>query len=147
MSVHNSMYTRFLLNLLLGNCGDFSGETTLKVMLCTSAYTPNQKTHEFRADVTNEVVGDGYVAGGKIMTGTNLAITGPTTITFDADDVDWDPSIITAWYAVIYDYTSGNAATDPLVAYINFGEDKISILDSFKLEWSSHGIFNFIVGP
>jgi hypothetical protein len=29
----------------------------LKVMLCTSTYTPNQDTHKYKSSVTNEVTG------------------------------------------------------------------------------------------
>ena len=39
---------------------------TIKVMLVTSAYVPNQDTHTERSDVTNEVTGtnQGSTAGG-----------------------------------------------------------------------------------
>ena len=37
---------------------------TFKIMLVTSSYTPNKGTHTRRSDVTNEVTGTGYTAGG-----------------------------------------------------------------------------------
>ena len=40
---------------------------TIKVMLVTSTYTPNQDTHTKRSDVTNEVSGTGYTAGGATL--------------------------------------------------------------------------------
>ena len=40
---------------------DFLSDT-IKVMLCTNAYTPAQDTHVFKSDVTNEVTGTGYTA-------------------------------------------------------------------------------------
>lgn len=36
---------------------------TIKVMLTTSSYTPNQDTHIYKSSVTNEVTGTGYTAG------------------------------------------------------------------------------------
>ena len=58
------------------------------------------------ADLTAEVVGTGYTAGGKTLTATWTRATG--TITFDVDDQAWTASTITAKYAVIY-LTTGNA--------------------------------------
>ena len=43
---------------------------TFKVMLVTSSYTPDKDAHEFFDDVTNEVSGTGYTAGGETVTGT-----------------------------------------------------------------------------
>ena len=37
---------------------------TIKVMLVTSAYTPDQDAHDFKDDITNEISGTGYTAGG-----------------------------------------------------------------------------------
>lgn len=48
---------------------------TIKVMLCTSTYTPNADTHAFKSDVTNEVSGTGYSAGGATMGSATLTYT------------------------------------------------------------------------
>jgi len=40
----------------------------IKVMMTTDAYVPNKDTHDFRDDVTNEVTGTGYPAGGNTVT-------------------------------------------------------------------------------
>jgi len=37
---------------------------TIRVMLVTSSYTENKDTHTKRSDVTNEITGTGYTAGG-----------------------------------------------------------------------------------
>lgn len=31
----------------------------IKIMLCTSSYTPDQDAHDYKDDITNEVTGDG----------------------------------------------------------------------------------------
>src|SRR5690606_7830921 len=83
---------------------------TLKVMLCTSSYSPNQDTHQYKSSVTNEVSGTGYTAGGKTLTGVTVTYdTGTNTLTLDADDVTWSSSTITARYAVFYDDTAVDA--------------------------------------
>jgi hypothetical protein len=48
---------------------------TIKVMLTTSAYTPNLDTHETKADVTNEVVGTGYTARGATLGTKTITVT------------------------------------------------------------------------
>ena len=76
---------------------------TFKVMLCTSTYTPNKDTHTKRSDVTNEVSGTGYTAGGNTVTVT------VSTVDTTNDRVDvtlggttWTTATITARYAVYY---------------------------------------------
>lgn len=42
------------------------GSDTFKMMLVTSSYTFS-KAHAKRSDITNEVVGTGYAAGGLVV--------------------------------------------------------------------------------
>lgn len=48
---------------------------SIKVMLTTSAYTPNKDTHAYKSDVTNEVVGTNYVATGQALTAVTATYT------------------------------------------------------------------------
>jgi len=112
----------------------------IKVMLTTSSYTPNQDTHSDKADVTNEVVGDGYTAGGAALAGKSLANT-LNVVKFDADDVTWAASTITARRAVLYDSVGGGTdASRPLISWLDFGEDKSSVAGDFKITWAAGGI-------
>lgn len=116
---------------------------TIKVALVTSSYTPNQDTHDFFDDVTNEVSGTGYTAGGAALA--NKAVTADNTDNegvLDADDVTWPTSTITARGAVIYKDT-GTASTSPIICYIDFGSDKSSSAGNFTIAWPSEGILNF----
>lgn len=114
---------------------------TLKVMLCTSTYAPNQDTHAYKSDVTNEVTGTGYTAGGSSLTSVTVAYSGASnTYTIDAADVSWPSSTITARYAVIYDSTPSTDATRPLLGYVDFGADVSSSGGSFDIVWDSAGI-------
>lgn len=121
---------------------------TIKVALCTSAYTPNQDTHDYFNDITNEVSGTGYTAGGATLASKTYSVnTGTNVWTFDAADVTWASSTITnARYAIIYDATPGTAATNPLIAYIDFGSDKSSSGGDFVIQWNASGIFTDTVG-
>ena len=121
-----------------------NGNDTIKCMLCTSTYTPNQDTHDFKNDITNEVSGAGYTATGETLANQAVSIT--TRVTkFDADDVQWASSTITARYAVLYDATPGSDATRPLILYVDFGEDKVSDNGTFKIAWNASGIFTITV--
>jgi hypothetical protein len=58
---------------------------------------------------------------------------------FDADDVVWTSSTITARGAVLYKDT-GTPSTSPLICYIDFGSNKSSNGADFTIQWSSSGI-------
>ena len=123
--------------------GDIDLDTnTIKVMLVTSSYTPNADTHLDRADVTNEVTGTGYTTGGAEIT--SKAVTQDDTDNegvFDGADVVWASSTITARGAVIYKST-GVAANDLLICYLDFGSDKTSTAGDFTIQWGAEGIVN-----
>ena len=119
---------------------------TIKVALTTSAYTPDQDVHDYFNDVTNEVTGTGYTAGGATLANQTVGDTsGTNTQKFDADDTVWATSTITARYAVIYDATPGTAATNPLIGYVDFGADVTSTAGNFTITWDSAGIFTIAV--
>lgn len=121
-----------------------TGNDVIKCMLCTSTYTPAQDTHDFKDDITNEVSGSGYVAGGETVA--NSAVTTTARVTkFDGDDVQWTSSTITARYAILYDDTPGSDATRPLLIYVDFGEDKSSENGTFKIAWNASGVFTITV--
>lgn len=114
---------------------------TIKVMLCTSAYVPDQDAHIYKSSVTNEVTGTGYTAGGQALTGKTIGYTAATNvIMLDAADVTWTNSTITARFAVVYDDT-GTAATSALLGYVDFGADVVSSGGPFTITWDAAGLF------
>lgn len=114
---------------------NFSSDT-FKVMLVTSSYTPNKDTHEDRADVTNEVTGTGYTAGGVATTPTITLDTTNDRVDITFSNVSWASATITARAAVIYKST-GTAANDTLIAYVDFGSDVSSTNAAFAVTFSS----------
>lgn len=87
---------------------------------------------------TWEVSGDGYDAGGKDLSGCSV-VTNDTSDSgvWDADDLTWASSTITARGCVIY-----KASDDSLVCAIDFGADKSSSNGDFTIQWNSSGILN-----
>lgn len=117
---------------------------TIKVMLCTSSYTPNQDTHQYKSSVTNEVSGTGYTAGGATIAG-GLTVTysaATNVLSFDGADVSWTGATLIGAnaprYAVIYDDT---ATDDPLIGYVDFGDDSYAPNGgTLTLAWNAAGI-------
>ena len=136
----NVIYNSFK-QKIMGNSIDLENDT-IKVALVTASYTPDQDNHESFADITNEVSGTGYTAGGATLS--NVSVTKDNTDNegvFDADDVTWSNSTITARGAVVYK-DSGTPATSWLICYIDFGSDYSSVAGDFKIAWNSEGIVN-----
>jgi hypothetical protein len=118
--------------------GDIDFDTdTFKAMLVTSTYTPNKDTHEFRDDVTNEVSGTGYTAGGVAspITVSKDTVNDRVTIQFDA--VSWASSTITARGCVYYKSRGGASSADEIVAYNDFGSNVASSGGTFAVAAST----------
>ncbi|AXQ68276.1 hypothetical protein HOT99_gp072 [Caulobacter phage CcrBL10] len=117
--------------------GDIAFDTdTFKVMLVTSAYTPNKDTHTRKNQVTNEVTGAGYTAGGQASAVTITPDTANDREDLSFATVTWTSATITARAAVIYKDT-GTASTSPLIAYVDFGTDVSSTNANFAVSFSS----------
>lgn len=117
---------------------------SIKVMLMGSGYTPNQDGHDYLDDVVaNQVSGAGYTAGGKALTGKTATYDAATnTVKFDADDVTWTASTITARYAVVYDDSGATDGQKALIAYFDFTTDRASSNGEFVIRWGADGVFS-----
>jgi hypothetical protein len=105
---------------------------------------PNQDTHKFKSDVTNEVAaGGGYTAGGNALTAKTFTIDPVLNrFVFDSDDPTWASATITAAFAVVYDATPATDATRPLIGYIDFGGNQASAAPaSFVIILPASGMF------
>ena len=111
-------------------------------MLCTSSYTPDQDAHQYKSDVTNEVTGTGYNAGGVTLTGCAITYDGGTnTLKPDCDDFSWGPSAsFTARHLVIYDATPGSDATRPLIMYVTFNDNIPVTSSTFSVTVNAGGL-------
>ena len=136
----DAIYNKFRAELLNGNI-DLVNDT-IKVMLLKNSYTPDVDAHDFIDDVSgDEVSGTGYTAGGATLA--NPAVTEDDANDkgkFDADDVSWPNSTITAHYAVVYKDT-GTPSSSPVLGVFDFGADKTTNNTEFKITWGANGIF------
>lgn len=109
-------------DLARGNI-NFSADS-FKVMLVGPGYIPNKDTHTKRSDVTNEVSGTGYTAGGVavVPTVTKNTATDTVVITFPAVSL---PDVVLAGVrqAVYYKARGGAASADELIGVADFGAD------------------------
>jgi len=122
---------------------DFDTDT-INCMITTSTYNPAKATHDYRADVTNEVSGSGYSAGGKALASKTVTLS-TAVVTFDAADVTWSQDgsgFADGKYAVLYQSTSSASGTaDILIAYADIGNSKGNVAGDLTLEMSAAGIF------
>ncbi len=135
----NAVYNSFKRDIMNGAI-DLDSDT-IKVLLVTSSYSPNIDAHTKRSDLTNEVTGTGYSAGGSALA--SKAVTADNTNDlgkFDADDVTWTGSTITARGAVLYKSHGGASSADELICYFDFTADKSSSAGDFVLQFSANGI-------
>ena len=115
--------------------------STFKMALCTSSYNPNQDTHVYYSDLTNEVSASGtnYSTGGATLTTYDPTVdTASNETRMDCADVTWSAATFTARYAVIYQST-GTAGTSTLIAYVDFGEDKTVSAGTFTVTIATNG--------
>ena len=123
--------------------GDIDFDTdTFKAMLVTSSYTPNKDTHDFRDDVTNEVSGTGYTAGGVASAVTVTKDTANDKVTIQLGAVSWASSTITARGCVYYKSRGGASSADELVCYADFGSDVSSSGGTFSVAASTITLVN-----
>jgi hypothetical protein len=131
----NVIYNSTLDDTVRGNI-DFDTDT-FKCLLVTSAYVPDKDAHTKRSNITAEVVGTGYTAGG---------VAAPVTVTKDLVNDRIDISLgaisipnatITARGTVYYKSRGGAATLDELVAYIDFVTDVTSTNGTFALTAST----------
>ena len=108
---------------------------SFSLRLMSSEYTPN-KTHVNVSNLSGEVIGTGYTAGGKALTNVTWTASGESMV-LDADNLSWTNATFTARYGVLVDET---AVGDPLVACFDFLENKAVTGGTFNLNMNSAGI-------
>ena len=109
---------------------DFENDV-FNVMLCTSDYRA-KKEHASRSDVTGEVIGDGYDAGGIPVSVTVARDTKNNSINVLLGAASWSYATIKARYGVYYRERDGQ-----LIAVIDFGKDVVSTDGTFSLSAST----------
>jgi hypothetical protein len=135
----NAIYNSFKRDIANGSI-DLDTDA-IKMMLVTSTYVPNIDTHTKRSDVTNEITGTGYTAGGVALA--NKTVTMNTTTdkgVFDADDIVIATATITARAGILYKSRGGASTADELIAYLDFGADITATAGNFNIAFDATGI-------
>jgi hypothetical protein len=140
----NYMCTSFK-DQLLEAVHDFrsSGGDTFKIALYSSAATLDATTTAYTS--SNEVSNSGtYSAGGGTLTNVTPTTSGTTAFT-DFDDISFTSATINARGALIYNSTPTHTYTNPSVAVLDFGGDKISTSGTFTIQFPTADASNAII--
>jgi hypothetical protein len=113
---------------------------TCKVLLVSSIPSDaNLDAWVNRSDVTNEITGTGYTAGGVAQAFTLDALdttNNRQSVTYTDNLTAWTTATITAVGAIIYK-NSGSAATDTLLHFVDFGGTVSVTAGTFGLDYTS----------
>jgi hypothetical protein len=95
---------------------------SFKLMLLSAPLTETEKDgFDYRNDITTEITGLGYTAGGAAVTMTKGAIdTANNRLDITGAVVTFSNATITAQAAVIYKSRGGAASADELISHIDF---------------------------
>lgn len=107
----------------------------LKVMLIDDTWVYGQDTAEYVSEVTGEVTGTGYTAGGATVTGVAAAYNAAShALTVTAGNVTWDATggSLAAARAVWY-IDTGTPSTSPIVAVWDFDGTVTATAEQFEL--------------
>ena len=126
------VYNSVLTDLVNGDL-DFAVDT-FKLMLVGVGYTASKDGHDKRNDVSTEITGTGYTAGGNATTCTITNDTNKKIITFSS--VSWPSATFTAAGGVIYKSRGGASSADELIAYLDFSGEVVSTGGTFSVSTS-----------
>lgn len=144
MAITQAMCTSFK-DQLLEAVHDFrtSGGDVFKIALYSSAATLDATTTAYTS--SNEVANSGtYAAGGGTLTNVTPTTSGTTAFT-DFDDISFTSATINARGALIYNSTPTHTYTNPSVAVLDFGGDKISTSGTFTIQFPTADASNAII--
>ena len=94
---------------------------TVKAMLAGSGFVFEKHVHNFRDDVTGEVTGTGYTAGGITLTGVQAQLDAANSrVEIVADNADFGVLTVTGITQVITYISTGVAANDRIIGVHTF---------------------------
>ena len=112
-----------------------SGAATIKIALVSSLYTPDA-AHDYFNDITNEVSGTNYTAGGNSCALPIVSLTAGVVSFSTSSPAIWAQSATgfsNARRAILYQDT-GVAATSKLIAYsAAFAADRDNVSQGFQI--------------
>ncbi len=139
MAITTTVYGNAALGLARGDI-DFD-TATVKVLLLNNTYLLDKDIHAFRSDLTGEITGAGYTAGGATVgTITTVYDAANDRAQVDGADVTWTALSATFRYAVMY-LDTGTPTTSRLLQCMDFGADT-TVNGDTTLQWASTGFLH-----
>jgi len=124
----------------LATAGHNFSSDTLKVLLVSSIPSEaNLDAWANRSDVTNEITGTGYTAGGIAQAYTLDALDATNnrqSVTLTNISNGWTTATISAVGCIVYK-NSGSAATDKLISFVDFGGTVAVTAGSYGINYST----------
>jgi hypothetical protein len=134
-----------LIDSLTGGLMNFHSDAFNAMLLADYTEGTTSTDAQFLADVlavATEATGDGYTAGGKVLTSVVWAQDGAGW-SLMCDDIVWASSTISAAFAVFYDATPGDPAANALLGYWDLGGTIASTGTDFTLAINDAGLLVF----
>jgi hypothetical protein len=112
------------------------GADTFRGILVTSSYIADKDAHNRRDDITNEVSGTGYTAGGTVITFTVSRNDTLDRVLYTFGAVNCPASTLTARGLVVVKWRGGASSADELVFYNDFGTNIVTSASTFTVAQS-----------
>jgi hypothetical protein len=145
----SGLYGLTIEKMLIDTAGESLEAEDHTLSLVTDTYAPNFDTHDFHADLTNEISGGNYAADAVTSTEVTLS---SGTLTYDAADNVYDNggsndvTITDAMAAVLVTTVSGTA-TNQLVGLWDFVTAASCSNSTFTVQWAAGGLFSLDYTP
>ena len=135
--------------ILIDTLGKSLESDTNNLLLVTDSESPAFDTHDFHADITNEMATTNY--GFEPVTGTAITVTTGTLI-LDATDTPFDNGgsndvTVTDAMAAVHYTSVGSSATDQLVGLWDFVTAASSTASIFTVLWNASGMLTLDLTP
>ena len=117
---------------------------TIKAVLCSATYTPDQDAHQYASSLAGELTDASYSR--KTLTGKTTTYDGATnTHMLDCADFGWTALTGTFRYMVYVDTQTGSDATSPLIAYVDFGANQTAAAQDVNITIDAGGVVSVAV--
>lgn len=142
----SGLYGLSLEKMFIDTLGESWEAEDNKVLLVSDSEAPNFDTHDFRNDITAEVTGTNWAAGGVALTGTEVTLASGL-LTFDATDVSVANVTVTAAMAAVGYFNVGSSATDQLWFLSDFVTAISPSAGTLGIQWAAGGIITLDYTP
>jgi len=149
MAVSSGLYGLTLEKFFIDTVGDSLEAEDNELALVTDTHTPNFDTHDFAADLTNEITGGNYAR--EPVTTTEVTLSSGV-LTYDAADTVYDNGgsddvTITNAEASAFIIDITNDADSPLFCMHDFTAPASCSNSTFTVQWAGTGLITLDYTP